>query len=237
VVRIAWPLTYIPALRVLIQGALNQEQTLAEAIRIACIAGGAAARAVLTPVLEQTAAGLAALHRCNVDYGRHVAISDVLSEVRALIGELAVAVPCLTDAAEPLLRRIEQLDAACPPDPAVPTHRSFRPAQVLLGQHQIGFVDFDGLCQAKPALDVALFRAAVNYTGLARYRRGGIPPDPVIQSAKLNELQQLGEIFSAPTKRWCRSHLPESWSGKPFICSPTFCIAGQKSARTACSPP
>jgi aminoglycoside phosphotransferase (APT) family kinase protein len=69
----------------------------------------------------------------------------------------AVAVPELAGGAAPLLARVEDLAGRHPADPAVPAHRSFRPAQVLLADGRIGFIDFDGICQAEPAIDVALF--------------------------------------------------------------------------------
>jgi len=54
-------------------------------------------------------------------------------------------------AAELLLDRLEQLARAYPPDPLVPSHSSFRPAQALLYKDQIGFIDFDSFCQSEPA--------------------------------------------------------------------------------------
>ena len=43
----------------------------------------------------------------------------------------------------------------------VPSHGSFRPAQVLLHKDQIGFIDFDTFCQTEPANDLALFLSAL----------------------------------------------------------------------------
>jgi hypothetical protein len=54
-------------------------------------------------------------------------------------------------AAELLLDRLEQLARAYPPDPMIPSHSSFRPAQALLYKDQIGFIDFDSFCQSEPA--------------------------------------------------------------------------------------
>jgi hypothetical protein len=43
----------------------------------------------------------------------------------------------------------------------VPTHRSFRPAQILVDGADIAFIDFDGFCQAEAGLDLALFRTTL----------------------------------------------------------------------------
>ena len=40
-------------------------------------------------------------------------------------------------------------------------HGSFRPAQVLLYKDQIGFIDFDSICQSEPGNDLALFLSSV----------------------------------------------------------------------------
>jgi aminoglycoside phosphotransferase (APT) family kinase protein len=50
----------------------------------------------------------------------------------------------------------------------LPSHRSFRPAQVLLHKGEIGFIDFDGFCQAEPALDLALFMVKIKHIALTK---------------------------------------------------------------------
>jgi hypothetical protein len=197
VVQIAAPLAYIPQLRVLVQGPVREEQTLAHRLQETLLAGTPAARTALVADLKRTATGLAALHCSDVSYGQHVTLHDELAEVRAALASLAVPIPELADAANPLLSRIEELDSAYPADPAVPTHRSFHPAQVLLWRGQVGFIDFDGLCQAEPALDVALFRAAIKYAGPARSRRRRLTPGQPVNPAKLAELEQIAEVFSS----------------------------------------
>jgi len=122
VVQLAQPLAYIPPLRVLIQSPIRQEQTLAERLEAALAAG---AVMEVKADLEQTAAGLAALHRSDVRHGPRITLADEVTRIRTALDDLAAAVPRLADAAEPLLARIEELDAAYPADPAVPTHHSF----------------------------------------------------------------------------------------------------------------
>jgi aminoglycoside phosphotransferase (APT) family kinase protein len=88
----------------------------------------------------------------------------------------------------------------------VPAHGSFRPAQVLLHGAQIGFIDFDGLCRAEPAMDVALFRATVKTTGLGgaladededEDEEGSPPPDRAACLARLAQLEAICEAFLA----------------------------------------
>jgi aminoglycoside phosphotransferase (APT) family kinase protein len=119
-------------------------------------------------------------------------------------------VPQLADAADilavPLLRRLEALARAHPADPPVPAHGTFRPAQVLLSQGRIGFIDFDGFCQAEPALDLALFRSSLKDKGM-RYlydegnSREGAALDPATCRTRLAQLDELSEVFLAHYER------------------------------------
>ena len=59
------------------------------------------------------------------------------------------------------------LEASSDPDPAVASHGTFRPAQVLLHNGEIGFIDFDSCCKAEPAKDLGLFLCAFLRAGMA----------------------------------------------------------------------
>ena len=172
VVTIAEPLGYVPELRLLLQGPVPEQRTLKQLIRGALDAGTPEALAELDAAMDATAAGLAALHTSGVGYGEPVTIADELAEIRGVLDAMAVAVPELAGAAAPLLARVEDLAGRHPADPAVPAHRSFRPAQVLLADGRIGFIDFDGICQAEPAIDVALFLSSVKGVGLVESLAG-----------------------------------------------------------------
>jgi hypothetical protein len=166
VVTIAEPLAYVPELGLLVQGAVGERQTLKQLIRAALAAGTPDALAELDTAMDQTAAGLAALHTCGVRYGEPVTIADELAEIRGILRTLTAAVPDLADAATPLLTAVEELAIRQPPDPAGPAHGSFRPEQVLLDGDHIAFIDFDDICQAEPAMDLALFVSSVKGVGL-----------------------------------------------------------------------
>ena len=105
----------------------------------------------LNQVMLKTAAGLADLHKSNVGFGKTLEWKDEMSKVRERVERLSIVYPHLRAAAEPFLDRLQQLASAYLPDPLVPSHSSFRPAQALLYKNQIGFIDFDSFCQSEPA--------------------------------------------------------------------------------------
>jgi Ser/Thr protein kinase RdoA (MazF antagonist) len=78
----------------------------------------------------------------------------------------------------------------------VPTHGTFRPAQVLLYKGQIGLIDFDGFCQAEPALDLALFLGKIRDIGLSTSEVDDDDEDsePVDRAALLTLLRQTEAI-------------------------------------------
>jgi hypothetical protein len=160
-VKIAEPLAYNEQERVMIQGPIREDITLKKFMTAAFRTGTPEAIEGLNEVMRKTAAGLAELHQANVPLGKAWQWEDELSEVRERIERLSSSQPGLVEAATPLLDRIKKLAHACPPDAGVPSHGSFRPAQVLLYKDQIGFIDFDSFCQSEPGNDLALFLSSV----------------------------------------------------------------------------
>lgn len=160
-VQIAEPLAYNEQERVLIQGPIREEITLKKLMVNAFRAARQEAIEDLNQVMRKTAAGLAELHRASVAVGKTWEWEDELSEVRERVERLSIARPGLSQGARPLLDRLKQLADASPPDSVVPSHGSFRPAQVLRYKDQIGFIDFDTFCQSEPANDLALFLSSV----------------------------------------------------------------------------
>jgi phosphotransferase family enzyme len=192
-VRLAEPLAYLPELRVLVQGPIPGQLGLDDLIAQAVRDGGAEAFEELGAYVDKAAAGLAALHGCGLRYGSTRTLTQEIDEARSVAARIAVPAPDLVGAAGPLLARLEEVAAATEPDPPVPTHRSFRPGQVLLDHGRIGFVDFDGFCTAEPALDVALFRSDLTDTGMA----AGPEPTAAQASERLARLDELCERFLA----------------------------------------
>ena len=196
-VAIAEPLGYLPELRVLIQGPVAGDTTLKDLIRSTLRAGTPESHQALDDYLGKTARGLAAMHRCGVPFGQTVTLDDEVAEISALIERLALPLPQLSQTAMPLLNRVTEAARRHPADPIGPSHRAFRPAQVLLCDGAVGFIDFDGFCQAEPALDVALFRAGIRYeasTVMGPTEPAG--PEPAdAPAAALAAVDQLCDAF------------------------------------------
>jgi len=168
VVTLARPLAYRSDLRLLVQGPVHEERTLKDLVRSTFELedlGGSAGLSVVAEELAKAADGLVALHRSGVQHGSTVTWDDELADVRNLVDRLSEPLPIVAAATATILDGIEGRSASSTAEPLCPSHRSFRPAQVLLHEGRIAFIDFDGLCMAEPALDVALFRAAVRDVG------------------------------------------------------------------------
>jgi hypothetical protein len=166
-VTIAEPLALVPEMNVMVQGPIREEQTLQDLIRSTLRVNTPEARAELDDYLRKTAVGMVELHRSGVEPDAVRTWEDELAEVRDIADRLAGAIPDLAGGLTPLLARLEAIAAEHPADPPVPTHGTFRPAQVLLNKGQIGFIDFDNFCQAEPALDLSLFVGKIKDIGLS----------------------------------------------------------------------
>ena len=187
-VALAPALAYRPELKVLVQGAVPEEATLKQLAHEAGRSGSDAAFAALGPEVEKTAAGLAALHASGVEHGELVTWEHEAGDVREVVNRLAELAPETAGAADGYLAAIATVASEHPADPAGPAHRSFRPAQVLLAAGGIAFIDFDGLCTAEPAIDVALFRAALRDATLR------MAPDDAVD-ARVAEVDVVCERF------------------------------------------
>jgi aminoglycoside phosphotransferase (APT) family kinase protein len=199
-VQIAEPLAYNEQERVMIQGPIREEITLKKFMIAAFQQGTPEAIEELNQVMRKTAAGLAELHQASVPVGNRWDWDDELAEVRERIERLSSAHPGLTEAADPLLNRLKELADAYPPDQLVPSHGSFRPAQVLLYKDQIGFIDFDTFCQSEPANDLALFLSTVmnlatTTSDFDEVRDSGSTMDETVRKARFEMAMSLSEQF------------------------------------------
>ena len=146
----------------------------------------------LTEAMCKTARGLAELHNSKVELGTVYGWQNDMAQVRELIEELSVAVPQLA-AAGAFVERLSQLEAGSQPDPLVSSHGTFRPAQVLMYQGEIGFIDFDSCCNAEPAKDLGLFLCAFLRAGMATvdFDDLEINTGPLDDSTKLARFERL----------------------------------------------
>jgi hypothetical protein len=160
-VRIAEPLAFLPELNVVLQELVPGDISLKDHLKVVFADGLAPGVAALTEVVRKCGRGLAELHTCGAQVGPEVTWDDQIAALRTAMSQLATAVSDTGIAIEPLVRELERTGTRVPAPPLVPTHRSFRPAQVLLDGSDIAFVDFDGYCRAEPGLDLALFRTTL----------------------------------------------------------------------------
>jgi len=165
--KIAEPLSYDQEMKVMLQGPIRQEQTLKELTVMAVKAGTTESFDELTDAMCKTARGLAELHRSGVELDRVYGWENDEAQTRESIEELSVAIPQLGLAGHPFMERLSSLEASSQPDPLVPSHGTFRPAQVLMYHGEIGFIDFDSCCKAEPAKDLGLFLCAFLRAGMA----------------------------------------------------------------------
>jgi len=216
-VTIAEPLAYLSESNVLVQGPIAQEMTLKEFVRTTRQKSGGRSTGPemdeLIGYIRQTAAGLAELHQCGVRTGEIVTWEDELADLYARRDRLAAPVPEFTDWFEALLTHLQEVAATHVAGPLAPAHQSFRPAQVLLAKGEIGFIDFDGFCQAEPALDLALFMTTIkniavnkpNSSKKSGKTTNGVP-DPVTRQTRLMQADLLNEVFLTEYER----HAPVS---------------------------
>ena len=73
------------------------------------------------------------------------------------------------------------------------SHRAFRPAQVLLSEGRVGFIDFDGFGQAEPALDLSRFLRKARALGFDALQSSGAG-DP---AAHLAQVEAISGVFMA----------------------------------------
>ena len=165
-VTVAEPLAYEPAYRALIQGPIREDYTLKDLLERAILEDKPEDWAEAEVMMKKTAVGLAELHQTGIRMGSSWTWEDELKEVERWIIRLAEPLPELATALKPLTDRLKEQNAANPPDPIVPSHGTFRPAQVLIYRGRIGFIDFDSFCQSEPDLDLALFLATVRNIGM-----------------------------------------------------------------------
>lgn len=205
--KIAEPLSYDQEMKVMLQGPIRQEKTLKELTVMAVKAGTTEAMDELTDAMCKTARGLAELHMSGVELDKVYRWENDEEQVRESIDELSLSVPQLGPAASPLVERLSDLASSSQPDPQVPSHGTFRPAQVLMYQGEIGFIDFDSCCKAEPAKDLGLFLCAFLRAGMATVKFDDIevntePLDDAARLARFERLIAVSERFLDEYERY-----------------------------------
>jgi hypothetical protein len=200
--ELAEPLAFDEHLGILVQGYIPHTGNLRQLIREARRSGTDETDTELDDYVRKTGAALAALHGSGVGEGPRLDFTDEYEQLLDDLNKLVEVAPQLHGSAAPFLTSIQDLAAHYPADPPVPSHGAFRPDQVLLSDGDIGFVDFDGLCQAEPAHDVAEFLGKLRSVSLTV----GKGEDDVIEAERLPALltrsDQLGELFLSEYERY-----------------------------------
>ena len=208
-VKIAEPLAYDPELRVMIQGPIHQEKTLKDLTVMAVKVGTEEAFEELTEAMLKTAQGLAEIHKSDVHLDKVYGWEDDETQVRETIDGLSAAIPQLV-AGYPLVDRLSQLESSSSPDALVPSHGTFRPAQVLMYHGEIGFIDFDSCCRAEPAKDLGLFLCAFLRAGMATidFDDMEIATESLDEAARLARFERLILISERFLDEYERCHRP-----------------------------
>ena len=194
VVTIAEPIACLPDLKLMLQSTIPGELSLEDLLKSVIGRPNQVEEEKLYRYMRKTAAGLAAFHRSGAAYGEHVELGERFAHIHELIHRLTILLPELEDAVLPLLERLETLAVLYPQEPAVPTHGTFNPEQVLIDGERIGFIDFDDYCMAEPALDVGLFRAAIKDTGM-NTPFSSSTPSRAERLDRLKLLDEIGDVF------------------------------------------
>jgi hypothetical protein len=196
-VRIAEPLAFLPEIGMVLQELLPGDISLKDQIPHAFADGVTAGVAALSEIVRKSGRGLADLHTCGATAGPDVTWEDQIAAVRVAVTQLSTAMADSSAAMEPLVHALEGAAAKVPAAPLVPTHRSFRPAQILLDGGNIAFLDFDGYCRAEPGLDLSLFRTTLVDLCLRALEAGDAASDPEMQRERQAQLDSLCASFLA----------------------------------------
>ncbi len=196
-VRIAEPLAFLPEMNVVLQELVPGDISLKDHLKQAFADGVVRGVALLTDVVRKSGRGLAELHSCGATVGPEVTWDDQIGALRVAVTQLDTALVESSAAIEPLVGELERAAAKIPAAPLVPTHRSFRPAQILLDGTDIAFLDFDGYCRAEPGLDLSLFRTTLVDLCLRALEADDDAPSAELQRERQAHLDSLCASFLA----------------------------------------
>ena len=196
-VTIAEPLAIFPDINVVVQRVVPGERSLKEHIKTVFAEGLSAGVDALSAPVRKAGRGLAELHASKAAGGPIVTWNTQLDALRHATDELVAVVPDLAGAMQPLVASLETLALDVPAGPLVATHRSFRPAQILVDHDDIAFIDFDGFCQSEAGLDLALFRTTLCDLALRALTKDDVPLDAGERQECEVELDELCATFLA----------------------------------------
>ncbi|MGH3367938.1 MAG: hypothetical protein ACRDOY_12130 [Nocardioidaceae bacterium] len=195
-------LAYLPDLRLSVQEYVQHRSSLKAAFHRAFERDAAADWAELRDATRATATALALLHTCGCAYGEPVTWLEELASQRDKHHKLAAVVPSLRDDTGAELDRVAAAAERTAADPLGPCHHSFRPANVLLANSSVSFIDFDKFCQAEPASDIGHLMAKLQHMAVNKV----VTPNPVTESAREARVADLRAVLLEEYER----HAPVS---------------------------
>ena len=190
-VTIAEPLAIVPEQNVMMQSIVPGDKALKEHLKTAFAHGLEAGIEAMSGHVLKAGRGLGELHTSGALAGEIVtwetrwprSVTPATSSRRSSRPSTTRWSRCW----RPWPRSREK----APAGPLVPTHRSFRPAQLLMDGDDMAFIDFDGFCQAEAGLDLALFRATLVDLSLRAMEKGDVLLSADEQQAAQVRLDEL----------------------------------------------
>lgn len=155
---VARALAWLPDLQLSVLETLPGKDIISDLLKARLRDKPAPAGAItLEEALEACARIAAALHSSGLRLGPRRALSDELGRLAEALAQLARISPelgaLLTQRYDQIAERAEQSRAL----PLCFNHGDFTAGQVLFEGSAYGLIDFDSVCQAEPALDIAQF--------------------------------------------------------------------------------
>jgi aminoglycoside phosphotransferase (APT) family kinase protein len=179
--RVPRPLAYVPELHLSVQEHLAHTASLKDLFHDLFDGGlnlSLSRLADLRAGVAAAGAGLAVLHRSGNGHGEPLSWDSEVRVVRQKHRKLAAVVPSLGHPVGSALDRIAAAGRVRSANAPVSSHGSFHPAQVLMMDGAVAFIDFDKSSPAEPACDLAAFitkmrHMAVNKVDTHRYESQG----------------------------------------------------------------
>lgn len=205
------PVAYLPELRLSVQEHIAHEMSLKDLFHSVFDEGreaeGGSAR--LDATVAAAGAGLAWLH-CSASTGDVVGSWEAdLASVTAKYHKLLSALPHLGGPLGSALERIAMAGERIPADASCLCHGSFHPAEVLLTDAGVAFLDFDKSGQAEPASDVGAFTTklrhmAVNKVDSHEYDARGVRESAVeaLRTRFLDEYRRIAPLSEGRLAAW-----------------------------------
>jgi phosphotransferase family enzyme len=148
-----------PDLQLLLLEALPGEAQIGPALKARLRGQPAAAALPLEEMVATCGYVAAVLHASGVELGRPRTLDDELAGLLPEIASAGQFVPRFGDRAQSWLERIAAAAEQSEPLKLCLSHGDFKHEQLLFDGATSGLVDFDGMCQAEPALDLGKFLA------------------------------------------------------------------------------